>query len=893
MTHSIEPSHLSQTTLDRIAEEFATAIRSCQAPSVSDFLDRYPDPSGRLEQLLSSIAMIEGLKKMHGPDGGGLPEVPALVGGQLDDYKILREIGRGGMGVVFEAIHHSLGRRVAIKVLPNARFHESKQVARFRIEARAAARLRHTNIVPVFGVGHSQDIHYYVMDFIDGVSLREWLRRRPLQMESAEPLTQPDTEDSRVRGNAAETKDYFRWVAQVGTKVCDALEYAHSCGVLHRDIKPANLLIDHRGEVWIADFGLAKLSEASELTRTGDVLGTPQYMPPESFDGVYDERSEVYAVALTLYELLTLRPAIEGKNAADTIRRAAAGVGIAASRHNPSIPKRLETVVQKALSPNPRGRYQSAADFGRDLQRFLSDEPIRARRSGILERGILWSRREPRVALLTFASFALLGMLAIVSVIGYWQSAAALQVAETAQLSAQAALDVKTQALAAADAQRQRAEKNLQVAVTAFDQIMKNITDRGIEVDADVWGETSDTTAANVTPQDAKLLQALLVFFDELAANNSEQLAADAARAAQRAGEIYTSLGQLKKADEAFEDARQRYERWHELDAKNHECIVAWAEVMNEMAVIASLRGQIAYSKALFEETLQLLEGSEAAIASPEGRFQVARANRLFASLSSRSGLDGVQAKHPFARRLGAARFSPRTWQDLDAVEQAMNILNGLIDEFPDTIRYRAELARAYRNKAEVAARTRAGAEAEIAMRRAIELWEELLQQNDKSDAIRYELAMTLVSVEAIGFNQMQRALRAHELSQRLLASSPALPRYVALNARSLENLAMLKQKAGNLNAAADDYLQASRIYAYLAKSSPDISVYTTRQAQTLESLAEIKLRQQETEQARDYLELAIRQLQSLVRSDDMSPVGRIQLGRLKQLLKSLDSAEE
>ena len=359
---------MDSSSLDLIAEQFAEAVRRGENPSIEDFIARHPEADGDLRGLLTSIAMIEGLKSDSPVADQCAPHID-----QLDDYKIIREIGRGGMGIVLEAIHQSLGRRVAIKVLSSGLLGDQKHVARFRREARAAAKLRHPNIVPVFGVGESDNHNYYVMDFIDGQTLSE-----VIESHSTEPVAQTPTVDidnssthlelssqvpqSPARPTATDQQnDSPQWAAQVGAAICDALDYAHSQGVLHRDIKPANLILDKSGTVWIADFGLAKLAEQQAMTATGDIMGTPQYMSPESFEGNFDVRSEIYAVGLTLYELLTKRPAVDGKSPADVIRKATSG-SIAKPRSLRSdLPRDLETVVLKCLSHDPNSRYQTAA----------------------------------------------------------------------------------------------------------------------------------------------------------------------------------------------------------------------------------------------------------------------------------------------------------------------------------------------------------------------------------------------------------------------------------------------------------------------------------------------------------------------------------------------------
>jgi eukaryotic-like serine/threonine-protein kinase len=255
------------------------------------------------------------------------------------------------MGVVFEAIQESLGRRVAVKILSASAVLDPAKLQRFEQEARAAARLHHTNIVPIFGVGHQDNIHYIVMQCIDGQGLGQVARTLattrlrstgrssggpgdadsragrgtvfPPAPEAAVPgATEAPPAASPFWGSPAE---HYQWVAGVGVQVADALQYAHDRGVLHRDVKPANLILDDRGVVWVADFGLAKVADDSNVTRTGDIIGTLQYMAPEAINKKVDARSDIYGLGLTLYELLTLRPPYQDASPAELIRLISSG----------------------------------------------------------------------------------------------------------------------------------------------------------------------------------------------------------------------------------------------------------------------------------------------------------------------------------------------------------------------------------------------------------------------------------------------------------------------------------------------------------------------------------------------------------------------------------------
>ena len=303
------------------------------------------------------------------------------------------------MGVVYEAEQVSLGRRVALKVLPFAAAIDPKQRQRFQIEAQAAAQLHHPHIVPIFGVGCDQGIHYYAMQFVEGRSLAAILHELRSSEEaqavkaaqsSLTQVEQPATERSHV------DRAYCRNVARLGAEAADALEHAHSLGIVHRDIKPANLLIDPHDGLWVTDFGLARCTNDLSLTHTGDMVGTLRYASPEQAQargGVVDQRTDIYALGVTLYELLTLHPAFNGRDHSELLRQIAQDEPVPPRRKNPAVPLDLETIVLKAIAKDPAGRYTTAQELGDDLRRFMDDQPILARRPGVLERTVRWAKR--------------------------------------------------------------------------------------------------------------------------------------------------------------------------------------------------------------------------------------------------------------------------------------------------------------------------------------------------------------------------------------------------------------------------------------------------------------------------------------------------------------------
>lgn len=433
--------------LNDLAHEFAARYRQGERPALSEYIDKYPQLAAEIRDLFPALAVMEQFGSVGGPATGlhiSTVTAESAVPQRLGEYRILREVARGGMGIVYEAVQESLGRHVALKVLPFQGAANANHLERFRREAKAAANLHHTNIVPVFGVGESEGVHYYAMQFIQGQGLDSVLQeirrlrggqdgppttdpepRRTLNVTLAESLVSgPNVSEPRPSGSGKSEPlpdgcgsevgkqselsrqpeaQYFRSVARVGVQVADALAYAHQQGILHRDIKPSNLLLDTQGTIWVTDFGLAKLEGTDELTSPGDIVGTLRYMAPERFEGRGDPRSDVYSLGLTLYELATLQPAFAASARAPLMERILHEEPPRPRRLDARIPRDLETIILKAIAREPGQRYATAADLAEDLRRFLADRPIQARRASWPERGWRLCRRNPVVSLVVAA----------------------------------------------------------------------------------------------------------------------------------------------------------------------------------------------------------------------------------------------------------------------------------------------------------------------------------------------------------------------------------------------------------------------------------------------------------------------------------------------------------
>src|SRR2546429_1059321 len=296
--------------------------------------------------------------------------------GELGDYELVEEVGRGGQGVVFRARQKSLNRTVALKVISLGQWASKAHLKRFRRKAEAAASLDHPRIVPIYEVGEREGACYFSMKFIEGGQLDELVRRAPMSIRQA---------------------------AELIAKVARTVHYAHEHGILHRDIKPGNILLDAKGEPLLTDFGLARLVEAeSTITRTREALGTPSYMAPEQAAGEQRKLSnatDVYGLGAVLYQLLTDHPPFAGGTTYETIKLLLDTEPRQPRLLNPKIDRDLSTICLKCLEKDPQRRYPSALALAEDLERWLKHEPIRARHTGIFARGRKWVQRNPARAL--------------------------------------------------------------------------------------------------------------------------------------------------------------------------------------------------------------------------------------------------------------------------------------------------------------------------------------------------------------------------------------------------------------------------------------------------------------------------------------------------------------
>jgi serine/threonine protein kinase/tetratricopeptide (TPR) repeat protein len=604
-----------QSRLDSAAallvEELIDKLQAGEV-DVEGFLAAHPEHADTLRRLLPALRALADLSSSASEEHGACTSDLAPLG-ELGDFRIVREIGRGGMGVVYEAEQMSLCRRVALKMLPFAAALEPKQLQRFRNEALAAASLHHQHIIPIHAVGCERGIHFYVMQFVEGCTLAQLIKAlQPAEDQSAAETAatldvQPGSRSATLALAGLSTdrsqppgRPYYRRVAELMVQAAEALEHAHGLGIVHRDVQPGNLLVDQAGKLWVGDFGLARFGAGAGLTMSGDLLGTLRYMAPEQAmarHGLVDHRADVYSLGATLYELLTLRPAVTGTERAEVLRQVAFEEPLPPRKLDRAIPVELETIALKALEKNPAERYGTAQELADDLRQFLEDRPIRARRPSLVLRSRKWARRHRAVvtAAAVVAVLALLGSTLSTMLIwsAYDGEAEQRRLAEIAGANEREQRQLAEQRQAAA-------EKSAAAERVATAQAQKRLrqVEKGTEILASVF-ENLDPTAEQ---KEAVSLRVLLGRrLSEAVRQLEGEAVADAVVVAKLQTLLGRSLGQLghyEQAELVLKKARRTLEAGLEADHPDT------LSTRHHLASLYHSQGKYAEAETLFKEVV-------------------------------------------------------------------------------------------------------------------------------------------------------------------------------------------------------------------------------------------------------------------------------------------------
>lgn len=907
---NVDDGGAGRDPFEEIATDFSERHRNGELPSVEEYVEAYPDLADEIRELFPTIVAMEQLKHRKAP--APKPTLGGLPLEQLGDFRILGEIGRGGMGVVYEAEQVSLGRHVAVKVLPQQALMDERHLRRFEREAQTAAKLHHTNIVPVFGVGQQDGYHYIVMQFIPGVGLDEILvalRTIVLEDEAIHFRMDSSSRASHATHNAkalldgnfskhatggyassfvkaesssvaatanvqtveiAETsagtqssgsepaagvpsssldddytaklitvdKEFYHSIARIGQQVADALAYAHEQGTLHRDVKPGNLLLDGTGTVWVADFGLAKLAEHENVSRTGDIVGTLSYMPPESFSGEVDARGDIYALGITLYEMLAMRPAYYGRDRAKLVKQITEGDLPRLGKLNPAVPRDLETIVLKAIAHRPEDRYATARDLEEDLHAFQHDLPIQARRMSVPEQFTRWCRRNKLVASLSAAVLSLLVALTTTFGVLNWQTTLAKKKVEEQKAKVEEQKDIADSAnrdLQDANSRlreeqensKQLAQDAVAISLSYFDSLFPDrlplsadASLNSVDPDQDSFAasaaeltgeedtsqqEVAATVAAPpVTAASAAKLEELLKKFANLAerAGNDEHFALTFADLTLRVGKLHKLLGNVEEAREYLDNATAQYAALAASKSSDsiNTAIVGLAISYNELGDLVS-RTKESEAHENYVKAQHLLEREKDLLKeSPRAQYELARTFFL---------MSVQRAHHPERGRRPGRPPGPKRGIDRERIRErnpsrsnltkAIAILEPLVESETNP-EYRYLLARCYTG---LGISSWPWWEQQQHFDKATTVLQDLIEDEPDVADYKYEFAVTkLLSIRRVHNDDSKTAVarEAVEITDEIAAKNPDVSNYVRLQAAAHVTYAeVLDRYAGKL----------------------------------------------------------------------------------------------
>jgi serine/threonine protein kinase len=782
----------------------------------------------------------------RGPAEMAVP--PAHVG----PYTIVREVGRGGMGVVYEAYDERLKRPAAVKMMLAAAYARPECRQRFHQEAEAAARLQHPHIVPVYEVGEHDGKPFFALEFVEGLTLQAYAQHNPCPPREAAEL-----------------------VRQLAT----AIQHAHERGVVHRDLKPSNILLQ-KSEIRkpksqtnsknqdpkfktsdmavsdlrpsdfefvsdfgfrisdfvpkVTDFGLAKhLTSPGDVTRSGDFVGTPNYMAPEQAAGRHREvgpAADIYALGAILYELLTGRPPFQGVHPLHTLLQAQTCDPVPARRLQPELPRDLETVCLKCLEKEPARRYATAADLAEDLRRFLVGEPIRARPTGTREQIWKWARRHPAAALLAGVSLA--AVLTLAGVVA----------AYTSRL--RAARDRAEAHARAEHVQRERTRK-------ALDAMSSHLV-------AD-WLSSQPV----LTPAHRDYLRDVLQSYEEFAADTGQDEASRAGVAAAyaRVGQIQARLGQLAAAEAAWRASSNRYA----LLAAEFPAVVGYrqrlANAHAQLGRVYQDLGRRAEAEAEVRKALPLVASLEATIPGiPDFRRELAQAHDTLGSLLGSQGR-GAEAVAEF--------------------QQAQRLQEQLVAAFPRNGLYRWELAKTCNNLAMGLHGLGKPAKAEAKFRQAHELFSRLADDQPAVPQLREDLATSATNLGRI-LHTTQRPAEAEPILRLALAAwaqlasvFPGVPTYRERLAGCHTNLGTVLGQLKRPDAAAEHQRQARTLYERLAADFPGVTAYAVGLAGNCCNLGHLERNQGHLEAALPLYTQAVMALENVLAKDPRQAAAR------------------
>jgi tetratricopeptide (TPR) repeat protein len=686
------------------------------------------------------------------------------------------------MGVVYKARQRSLRRAVALKMIRAVNTASPGDVRRFQAEAEIIANLDHPNIVPIYEVGEYQGQHYFTMKLIEGGSLTQRLGDIGL------PLV--DRETGRITNgevwHAAQTAERQAAIARLMIAVAQAVHYAHERGLLHRDLKPANILLDTQGRPHVTDFGLAKhLQDDPGLTQSGAIVGTPSYMAPEQAAGRRRDlttAADVYSLGAILYELLTGWPPFRAETPLETLRQVSERDPVRPRTVNPLVSRDLETICLKCLDKETGKRYASADALADDLQRFLDDKPIRARRPGAVERLWKWSRRRRPSGVVVAVLVLCIFCIAALSALRTQQMLAEEQRARAMLALVEEAHVQSTRA----DQERERAEANFRRARAAVDQM---------------YTERAEKTLAEIPQARRELLENAARFYSDFARANRDnpELRQQAGQAYRRLGDLEHLLGQEERARAVYRQAITLFERLATAEPQSAVYRADLARTEHQLGTLLRSTGRTAEAERAYAKAKNLMDkvvNDEPAV--PEHHLELARLYCDQGELLADTG------RHPEAEQ---------------AYRQAVSLEEKLIAESPRMPEYRSELATTLiRLGRLLQSGGRRSAEAEALCRKALAIQQELISEFPAKPDYRRDLAVSYHDLaKLLGAAgrpaEVEKTYRqALSIMQKLAVDFPNRPDYQAQLAVGYLDLGRFLQGIGRTQEAERALAQARAI---------------------------------------------------------------------------------
>ncbi|QDT11993.1 serine/threonine-protein kinase [Planctomycetes bacterium K23_9] len=799
------------SSVDILASDFVARYRNGDRPTVEEYASRHPDLSEAIQRVFPLVLSVEKVKIDQQSESDGSATLAGRMLERLDDFRLVREIGRGGMGIVYEAEQESLGRRVAIKVLPKQSLLDDNALQSFEREARTAAAMHHSNIVPIFGTGKSEGTHYLVMQLVRGESLDRRI------------TTEGPSYDCRV-------------AAEIASQISDGLAYAHGNGVLHRDVKPANILIDEDGVAQLTDFGLAR-NTRDDPTMTQALSGSPRYMAPERFQGQSDERSDVYGVGLTLYEMLAGTPAFKDLTPHQLPEAVKLQLIKPLGNMRRGVPADLQTIVAKAINPEPAHRYQSAADLRDDLNRFLNGAPILARRTTALQRFVRWCRRNPKLAVVT--GIAIVSMLVAT-------------VASSVGLAMTSAANMRTSAALA------QSEQTVDLALHSLDGVVDVVsTPASAMGDMDLGELDSAQFLLNPSPHAAKVLENIQPLYQRLA--NQSPTRPDIVRqmieASLRLSQIQQQLGQTDDAITTLNQSIELLEARGDLAGlPTNEKQILIARLHNELGKVYTLKLDYAGSDRAYTMAIQ----SGEAVTNRDDRLKLQLAY-AYVSL----------ADQPPQRRRDRSRTPEESRATGDKLATAKAILSELNLSAHDAsevavLRARIHLATSRR------AKRPSVRQSEFAS--ATEILRDRLTLTPDDSRVRFALVEVLASVnlrrqfgsERLANEADERLHEAFAKLQPLRSINPETQLFAVSEVHILHKLSSLARSDGDFALGQQRLEKAIAIQSSLVDASPDSMPHRCWRALLYRSLAEVHRQQGDTEAEREAISTAVADLDAI-----------------------------